>query len=225
MPEPALGFVASGQGSVNGMLEEIRRALEGRISPSYTETAALVSAAIDGALVDELGRSLGAVYLDYALDLAFVHSDASQLRPSDDDLLPLVLDTSRFAEGTVFSGTFDGPTGGLDFPGTGELGLTAIAPLSARAIVVSVDPAATDLEFQFNTDDWTEDERGQGIEVVVYREGLPGTPLDDDASTLSFSGFQADAGSDRAFFYVLIVNSSVSTSSSVEVAVTSSVSE
>ena len=224
-PESPLDYIVGDGGSVKGTLEEVRLALDGLLSPSYTEVAALVATALDDAFTARLEQPLGAVYYDYAIDLAFVHSDASLLRPSDADLLPLVLDTSRFAEGSILSGELSGPSDGLDFPGTGQTGLTAIAPLSTRVAVVAADPASDTLEFEFNADEWNADSNGQGIEVIVYREGLPGTPLPAGESTLSFSGFAADAGSDKAFFYVIIVNSSTSTESSVEITAIGSVTE
>ncbi len=225
-PDPALGYLATGTGGVKGILEEIRLAVSGGlVAPSFEEAALLSSVAIDEAFFSHLEVSLGAAYYEYALDLAFRHGTAGVLRPSDATRIPLVLDESRFGTGAILTGALDGPDGGLDFPAADDFGLTAISPLSSRVVIVEADPTADSLEFTFNRADWAADGRNQTIEVVVYREGLPGTPLADDATSLTFTGFEADAGQDVSVFYVVIVNTSTTTASNVTLVVESSTTE
>lgn len=225
-PDPALAYLATGTGGVKGILEEVRLAVSaGLVDPSFEEAALLSAVAIDEALFSHLEISLGEAYYQFALDLAFRHGASGVLRPSDQDRLPLVLDTSRFGTGAILTGTLDGPDGGLDFPAAGDVGLTAVPPLSSRVVVVEADPTADNLELIFNRADWGADTRNQTVEVVVYREGLPGVSLAQDASTMTFTGFEADAGQSVAVFYVVIVNTSTTTSSNVTLSVVSSVDE
>jgi PKD repeat protein len=224
-PTPPLAYIASGTGSVKGLLEEVRLSLAGANLPSFSEAALLASTAIDGAFFEYLEVSLGGAYYNFALDLAFEHGPDGNLRASDGDRIPLVLDQGRFSADAILTGTLSGPDAGIDFPGAGDLGLTAIPPLATRVVIVNADPSAATLNLTFNRDEWTADTRGQSVEVVVYREGLSGVPLPDGESTLSFSDFEADLGDTSAVFYVLVVNTSVTTPSSVEVVVQSTSTE
>lgn len=225
-PDPALAYLASGTGGVKGLLEEVRLAVStGLVAPGFEEAALLSSVAIDEALFSHLEVSLGEAYYQFALDLAFRHGASGVLRPSDAGRLPLVLDSSRFGTGAILTGTLDGPDSGLDFPALGEFGLTEISPLSSRVVIVEADPSADNLELTFNRADWSADARNQTVQVVVYREGLPGVPLAADATTMSFSGFEADAGQSVSVFYVVIVNTSSTTASSVTLSIQSSTTE
>ncbi|MCF6286210.1 MAG: PKD domain-containing protein [Candidatus Hydrogenedentes bacterium] len=221
-PESPLAYILSGSGAVKGFVEEIREALSNLVNPTFEDAAALSPPAIDEAFLAYLNVSLGEAYFNFAVDLAFEHGADGVLRPSDEDRLPLVLDEARFGAGALLSGTLTGADAGLDFAG---LGLTAITPLTSRAIIVAADPAAASLRLTFNRDDWTADDRGQSIEILVYREGLDGVALPAGESVLTFNGFEADAGETTANFYILVVNTSVTTLSSVEVTVESFATE
>ncbi len=220
-PASPLEYIASGSGVVKGMLEGTRTALANSVSPSIAEATALAATAIDRAFVSYLGESIGQTYYNYAIDLAFEHGPEGVLRTSDSSLLPLTFDATRFSETAVMTGSIETPNGGLDFPRIGDTGLTLVPPLTSRAIVIEADPAATSLHLTFNRSQWAVDSRDQTIEAVVYRDGLPGVRLGANASSLTFSGFEADAGQTKAIFYVILVNTSVSTSNSVTVVVES----
>lgn len=217
-PESGLEYIVAGTGPVKGFVEGIRLALEGVNNVSFDAASLATATAIDNAFFAYLDVSVGEAYREFALDLAFEQGDAAALRPSDADRLPLVLDESRFAPGTVISGTIDGPDGGLDF----QTPLANIPPLSTRVVKVSADPSAASLTFGFNRGDWTVDARNQSVYAVVYREGLQGTPLPANASELVFTDFEADLGKTTADFVVLVVNTSVTTFNSVEVSAISS---
>lgn len=210
-PEPALGYVAQGAGPVKGLLEEIRLAMEATGFVTFESAGRLAAGAIDNAFFAHVDVPLGEAYLNYALDLAFEHGPSGVLRPSDGDVLPLVLDASRFADGAFVETAIAGATGGAD------LVLPAILPLSTRAARIDVNPASEALTLTFNREDWQSDTRNQSITVVVYREGLPGTALPINANTLEFSGFAADPGSDVATFYVVVVNNSFSATNTVSI--------
>lgn len=220
-PENPLAYIGQGTGVVKGVLEETRIALNAANNPNFAAAALLASTAMDRAFFQHLEVSLGAAYLEYALDLAFEHGQDGVLRPSDIDRLPLVLDESRFAESAISAGVIGQAAGGLDFPLPGDSSLSAIPPLTSRVVKISADPAADTLTLTFNADEWTADASNQSVSVVVYREGLPGVVL--DGSELTFSGFEADPGLATADFFVLIVNGSASTSNSVEITVVSAV--
>lgn len=223
--DTGLGYIAAGNGAVKGILEEVRLALATLVSPTFTEAATLTSEAVDDVLFSRLDVTLGEAYYNYALDLAFEHGTDGVLRPSDEDRIPLVLDEDRFAQSAILTGNLSGPEDGLDFPGSGQTALTAIPPLSTRLIIFGADPTADLLQLSFNRVDWTADSRNRTIEVAVYREGLPGVALPANQSTLTLSGFEADLGQSQAIFYVIIVNTSTTTSSSVTLAIESSTTE
>src|SRR5690606_18380302 len=126
-------------------------------------------------------------------------------------------DEERFAEGSIVDSSLEGPAAGAD------VRLAAIAPLSTRVARLSVDPAASSLALQFNRSQWVTDSRNLNIAVVVYREGLPGTALPTNASSLTFNDFEADAGSDFATFYVVVVNNSFSATNTVVITAESTV--
>ncbi len=154
---------------------------------------------------------LGEAYLNYALDLAFEHGASGVLRSSDEGRLPLVLDEDRFAPEAIVDGAIAGATGGVDVE------LSAILPLSTRIARLAVAPDSDTLTLTFNRNEWTADTRNQSITVVVYREGLPGTVLPSNGSTLVFEDYEADLGSANATFYVVVVNNSFSVSNSVSI--------
>lgn len=212
-PEQPLEYVARGTGAVKGLLEELRTALDSATFLTFEDALALAARALDDAFFAHLGIPLGEAYRDYALDLAFEHGPGSVLRPSDAGRLPLVMDETRFSTGAFVSGTLDGPDAGLDF----DEALANIPPLTSRAVKISVDPAAEVLTLNFNRDNWLVDDRNQSVVVMVYREGLPGVMLPQNESQLVFSGFEADRDRPTADFFVLIVNSSVTTANSVTV--------
>jgi hypothetical protein len=215
-PEPALAYVAQGTGPVKGLLEEIRVAL-GSVNLLNFETASrLTAGAVDNAFFAYLDVPLGEAYLNYALDLAFEHGPSGVLRSSDEGRLPLVLDESRFAAGAIVDAALDGTADGADVE------LAAILPLSTRVVRLAVDPAADRLTLTFNRAEWATDTRNQSISVVVYREGLPGTMLPANATSLTFSDFEADLGSTDAIFNVVVVNNSYSATNGVSVTAASS---
>jgi len=216
-PETPLAYVAQGTGVVKGLLEEIRLALAGARNVSAEVAARAVATAADNAFFAHLDVSLGAAYREFALALAFEQGPMAVLRPSDLDVIPLVLDEQRFAPETVATGTIEGPDGGLDFRNT----LTNIPPLTSRVVKISANPEAASLTMLFNRNEWQVDDRNQGVYVVVYREGLPGTVLPENVSQLVFTGFDADLGLETADFVVLVINTSVTTANSVEITVTS----
>ena len=92
----------------------------------------------------------------------------------------------------------------------------------ASATRNGVDPAADRLTLTFNRAEWATDTRNQSISVVVYREGLPGTMLPANATSLTFSDFEADLGSTDAIFNVVVVNNSYSATNGVSVTAASS---
>jgi hypothetical protein len=216
-PAEPLAYLAQGTGPVKGLLEEIRLALESATAPTIETATSATATAIDNAVFAYLDVSLGEAYREFALDLAFEQGPSAMLRPSDSGRLPLVLDESRFAPEAIAQGTL-GPDSGVDFRGA----LTAIPPLTTRVAKIAVDPAAAALTLTFNRSAWTVDSRNQGVYVVVYREGLPGTVLPENTTELVFTDFEADLGLTTANFVVLVVNSSVSTSNSVEISAASS---
>lgn len=219
-PDPALAYVGRGTGVVKGLLEEIRISLAGANNPSFTAASKLSATALDRVFFDYLEVPVGEAYLNYALDLAFEHGQDGVLRASDSGRLPLVFDESRFAEGSVSSADLETADGGADFPLPGDTSLSAIPPLTSRAVKISVNPASKALMLTFNSANWTTDTSNQGVTVVVYREGLPGTVL--QGAELEFSGFEADLGKTTADFYIVIVNGSSSTSNSVRITAISS---
>ncbi len=210
-PEPALAYVAQGTGPVKGLLEEIRLALDSANLLDYTTASRLTAGAIDNAFFAHLNVPLGEAYLNYALDLAFEHGASGVLRSSDEGRLPLVLDEDRFAPEAIVDGAIAGATGGVDVE------LSAILPLSTRIARLAVAPDSDTLTLTFNRNEWTADTRNQSITVVVYREGLPGTVLPSNGSTLVFEDYEADLGSANATFYVVVVNNSFSVSNSVSI--------
>jgi len=224
-PSPALGYIAGGSGAVKGLLEEVRLALGSLLSPSFADAALLTAGAIDEAMYSRLGVSLGEAYYNYVLDLAFEHGAPGVLRPSDADRLPLVFDASRFAPGTILAGNLESPGAVLTFPLGAQTALTGIAPLSARAVIVGVNPADSPVDFSFNRADWGVDDRGQGVEIAVYRNGLQGIALPASESTLTLADFEADLGETMAFFHVLVINTSTSTASNVTLTVARSTAE
>jgi hypothetical protein len=215
-PEPALAYVAQGTGPVKGLLEEIRVALGSVNLLSFETASRLTAGAVDNAFFAYLDVPLGEAYLNYALDLAFEHGPSGVLRSSDEGRLPLVLDESRFAAGAIVDAALDGTADGADVE------LAAILPLSTRVVRLAVDPAADRLTLTFNRAEWATDTRNQSISVVVYREGLPGTMLPANATSLTFSDFEADLGSTDAIFNVVVVNNSYSATNGVSVTAASS---
>lgn len=211
-PEPALAYVAQGTGPVKGMLEEIRTALQSVNLLTPDVASRLTAGAIDNAFFAHLDVPLGEAYLSYALDLAFEHGPSGVLRPSDAGRLPLVLDESRFAAGAITDAALDGTADGADVE------LSALLPLSTRVVRLAADPAADTLTLTFNRSEWATDTRNQSIAVVVYREGLPGTALPSNGSTLVFEGFEADPGSADATFFIVVVNNSFSAINGVSIA-------
>lgn len=210
-PEPALAYVAQGTGPVKGLLEEIRTALDSVSLLDYDTAARLTAGAVDNAFFAHLNVPVGEAYLNYALDLAFEHGPSGVLRSSDEGRLPLVLDEDRFAPEAIEDGAIAVATGGVD------MNLTAILPLSTRVARLAVTPDSDTLTLTFNRNQWTADTRNQSISVVVYREGLPGTVLPSNGSTLVFEDYEADLGSTNATFYVVVVNNSFSVTNSVSI--------
>lgn len=210
-PEPALAYVAQGTGPVKGLLEEIRLALDSVNLLTYDTASRLVAGAIDNAFFAHLNVPLGEAYLNYALDLAFEHGSSGVLRSSDEGRLPLVLDEDRFAPEAIEDGAIAGAAGGADVE------LSAILPLSTRIARLAVAPDSDTLTLTFNRDEWTADTRNQSITVVVYREGLPGTVLPSNGSTLVFEDYEADLGSANAIFYIVVVNNSFSVTNGVSI--------
>ncbi len=210
-PEPALAYVAQGTGPVKGLLEEIRIALDSVNLLTYDTASRLTAGAIDNAFFAHLNVPLGEAYLNYALDLAFEHGSSGVLRSSDEGRLPLVLDEGRFAPEAIEDGAIAGATGGADME------LSAILPLSTRVARLAVAPDSDTLTLTFNRDEWTADTRNQSITVVVYREGLPGTVLPSNGSTLVFEDYEADLGSANATFYIVVVNNSFSVTNGVSI--------
>jgi PKD repeat protein len=210
-PEPALAYVAQGTGPVKGLLEEIRIALDSANLLNYDTASRLTAGAIDNAFFAHLDVPLGEAYLNYALDLAFEHGPSGVLRSSDEGRLPLVLDEERFAPEAIEDGAIVGATGGADVE------LSAILPLSTRIARLAVAPDSDTLTLTFNRDEWTADTRNQSITVVVYREGLPGTVLPSNGSTLVFEDYEADLGSANATFYIVVVNNSFSVTNGVSI--------
>lgn len=210
-PEPALAYVAQGTGPVKGLLEEIRLALDSVNLLTYDAAARLTAGAIDNAFFAHLNVPLGEAYLNYALDLAFEHGANGVLRSSDEGRLPLVLDEDRFAPEAIEDAAIAGATGGADVE------LSAIPPLSTRVARLAVTPDSDTLTLTFNRDEWTADTRNQSITVVVYREGLPGTVLPSNGSTLVFEDYEADLGATNATFYIVVVNNSFSVTNGVSI--------
>lgn len=211
-PEPALAYVAQGTGPVKGLLEEIRTSLQSGNLLNFETASRLTAGAVDNAFFAYLDVPLGEAYLNYALDLAFEHGPSGVLRSSDEGRLPLVLDESRFAAGAIVDASLEGTVDGADVE------LPFILPLTTRVARLAVDPAADTLTLTFNRGEWAIDTRNQSISVVVYREGLPGTVLPSNGTTLTFSGFEADPGSSAAVFYVVVVNNSFSATNGVSIA-------
>ena len=210
-PEPALAYVAQGTGPVKGLLEETRLALDSVSLLTFDAAARLTAGAVDNAFFAHLNVPLGEAYVNYALDLAFEHGASGVLRSSDEGRLPLVLDEERFAPEAIEDGAIAGATGGAD------LELSAILPLSTRVARLAVAPDSDTLTLTFNRDEWVADTRNQSITVVVYREGLPGTVLPSNGSTLTFEDYEADLGSANANFYIVVVNNSFSVTNSVSI--------
>jgi PKD repeat protein len=210
-PEPALAYVAQGTGPVKGLLEETRLALDSVSLLTFDAAARLTAGAVDNAFFAHLNVPLGEAYVNYALDLAFEHGASGVLRSSDEGRLPLVLDEERFAPEAIEDATIAGATGGAD------LELSAILPLSTRVARLAVAPDSDTLTLTFNRDEWVADTRNQSITVVVYREGLPGTVLPSNGSTLTFEDYEADLGSANANFYIVVVNNSFSVTNSVSI--------
>lgn len=210
-PEPALAYVAQGTGPVKGLLEETRLALDSVNLLTYDAAVRLTAGAVDNAFFAHLNVPLGEAYVNYALDLAFEHGPSGVLRSSDEGRLPLVLDEERFAPEAIEDGAIAGATGGAD------LELSAILPLSTRVARLAVAPDSDTLTLTFNRDEWVADTRNQSITVVVYREGLPGTVLPSNGSTLTFEDYEADLGSATANFYIVVVNNSFSVTNSVSI--------
>jgi len=210
-PDPLLAYVVQGTGPVKGLLEETRIALESATFLPFDVASRLTATAMDNAFFAHLDAPLGDVYLSYALDLAFEHSPSGILRSSDTGRLSLVLDESRFAEDAIIDAELDGAVDEADVE------LAALLPLSTRVVRLAVDPTAESLTLTFNRADWITDTRNQSIAIVVYREGLPGTALPDNASSLTFEGFDADPGVADARFYIIVVNNSFSTPNGVSI--------
>ncbi len=210
-PEPALAYVAQGTGPVKGMLEEIRLALDSANLLDFESATRLTAGAIDNAFFAHLDVPLGEAYLNYALNLAFEHGPSGILRSSDEGRLPLVLDEDRFAPEAIEDGAITGATGGADVE------LSAILPLSTRVARLAVTPDSDTLTLTFNRNEWVADTRNQSITVVVYREGLPGTVLPSNGSTLVFEDYEADLGSENAIFYIVVVNNSFSVTNGVSI--------
>lgn len=217
-PQPALAYVAQGTGPVKGLLEEMRSSLQSANLLDFQTASRLTAGAVDNAFFAYLDVPLGEAYLNYALDLAFEHGPSGVLRSSDEGRLPLVLDEGRFAADAIEDASLEGATGGADVE------LSAMLPLTTRVVRLAVDPAADTLTLTFNRGQWVTDTRNQSISVVVYREGLPGTVLPSNGTTLSFNGFEADAGSTDAVFYIVVVNNSFSATNSVSVTAESTLS-
>lgn len=218
-PEPALAYVARGTGPVKGMLEEIRTSLASTNFLPFDVASRLTGTAIDNAFFAHLDAPLGDAYLEYALDLAFEHTSSGVLRPSDAERLSLVLDENRFADNAITDAELNGAVDDADVE------LNALLPLSTRAVRLAVDPAADVLTLTFNRADWVTDTRNNSIAVVVYREGLPGTALPTNATSLTFEGFEADLGSQDATFYIIVVNNSFSAPNGVSISAEASLAE
>jgi PKD repeat protein len=210
-PEPLLDYVAQGTGPVKGLLEETRIALDSTSFLPFDVASRLTATAMDNAFFAHLGVPVGDVYLNYALDLAFEHGPSANLRASDTDRLSLILDESRFSDNAITDAELDSAVDEAD------VDLPALLPLSTRVVRLAVDPTAESLTLTFNRADWLVDTRNRSLAIVVYREGLPGTALPANASTLTFEGFDADLGTADALFYIIVVNNSFSIPNGVSI--------
>lgn len=204
---------------VAGMLEGIARAIEEDTTGRLTfETGLLLAAKVtDAALEVYVGENLAETYWAFARDRAVENSEAGQLRPSDMDRTPGELIEERFEDGAIVRAAMKAPTDTIEVESSESTALADIVPLSSRAIVLQVNPLATELTLTFNRGSWVEDDRGNSVGIAVYKQGEPAVELADGEESLLLSGFSEDPDSCYATVVILISNLSMSGPNSVSV--------
>jgi PhoPQ-activated pathogenicity-related protein len=218
-PQFPYAYITANFQPVAGILEGIRRAIEedttGRLN---FQTGLLLAAKVtDAALEAYVGENLAEAYWTFAKDRAVENSEAGQLRPSDLDRTPGELIEDRFEEGAIVRAAMKAPTDTVAVLASEETALADIVPLSSRAIVLKVNPLATELTLTFDRGSWVEDDRGNSVGIAVYKQGEDAVELGAEEDTILLTGFSEDPDSCYATVVILISNLSMSGPNSVSV--------
>ncbi|HPO12141.1 MAG TPA: PhoPQ-activated protein PqaA family protein [Candidatus Hydrogenedentes bacterium] len=211
-----------------GILEEVRATFDALPDRGTTldsdEVYRYTAESVDRALTSNLQMPLAEAYWAYLLDRAYINSPMALLRPSDEVRDPYTFNEDRFTKDAVITLSLLAPTDKIELAPDAVAALTGIPPLSARVIVLNVNPLAHTLALQFNPEDWKVDDAGNSVAVAVFREGMQGDELsaigidtDEDGlkDTMPLTGFQPDPEDCSAKVIILLSNLNLSHTNSV----------
>lgn len=213
-----------------GILEEVRATFDALpdqgMALDADEVYRYAAESVDRALTSNLQTPLAEAYWAYLLDRAYINSPAALLRPSDEAREPFTFNEDRFTENAIITQSLLAPTDKIELLPDAAAALTDIPPLSARVVVLNVNPLAHSLALQFNPEDWNADDAGNSVAVAVFREGMPGDELsaigidtneDGLKDTITLTGFQPDPEDCSAKIIILLSNLNLRHSNTVGV--------
>ena len=204
-----------------GLLERLRVNLENLQNEltdvTYDDGMETLLASLNTVFSAYFDATVGEVFFRMARERGVENGDAALLRPSDEnrDLFRYI--PERFSESVELSETLTAPTDILTFSYEDNEALAEIPALSARPVIIPINPLATEIELLFETDAWEEEESLTDIDIAVYKPGFPAKTLSEDGydtddddipDTVLLESFQEDQDACYAEIALVIVNKS-----------------
>lgn len=203
------GHGTDGTGASNGLLEQMRLAIDGQTFSTQDAALEEYRNAMQQSLESQFALDLSEIYWDYARNRAYERNDESRLRPGDSNLSRYSLDASVFDSVFIHNHAFASDHESVTISHGTESMLKDIAPLSSRAIVLSANGFTSDITLTFNTSEWVSDALGHSMFIKVYKEGQDGVELQSDNDEIHLTGF-GEGTTKSPFGSVIILMSNVS---------------
>lgn len=180
-----------GTGYVDDPLSMVARSLEGmnnalqEMVATYTrpiyyrEAQSAMYNALDKAIKDDdtaAFTSLADLYWEFLKEFAYVNGWDAIVRPSDTLRLPYNFNEDRFAAESLVSFTFTEAASEVELTPDNNINLAGIEPMTARAIVIDLNPMTTSADIFLDTAMMS---YSYVPRVAVYRHGQSGVEFSD----------------------------------------------
>ena len=214
-----------------GWLTSIRTAMEDEIERlgslpnvfplEFSDALRIAYTAMDEGLWLRYRLPLAQAYWDFVRGRAIEVSTDAAIRPSDRSRTRYVFDESLFDEDAIVRRSTSNGSATFSILSENVSALEDIHPLSARAIVLTIDPRSTSLEVSFDTTDWLTDTRGNSVAAAAYVNGLGlAATLGAGETTLEVDGLPGDADEDPVEVILLVANLNLTEENSVSLSLT-----